>query len=52
MGFTIDYGTPGIGMVLLLVLGAAGVVIFARFLLSVVKSAHDDVIEGKDEPGA
>lgn len=49
MGFTIDYGPPGIVMIVLIVLGVAGLVIFARFLLSVVNSAHEDVVEAEED---
>lgn len=49
MGFTIDYGAPGAWMVVLIVLSAAGLVIFGRFLLSVVRSAHEDVVDADQD---
>lgn len=37
-------------MAILMVLGGAGLVILAHFLISVLKAARDDVAEDGDDP--
>jgi hypothetical protein len=49
MAFTINHGSPGILMAFMILIGVAVVAIIAYVMISVVRSARNDVLDD-DEP--